>query len=519
MKQAVYRYQAIPSRGEMLLANDSSSFTIPFFEEAQEILAKVHSFPLSSGVSYYPSNASEDPVMELSRTNFHLSEWLFPALVVDENDVPASALLLNRAHPENVLVVSLKDKEVVARCFNGAEISEEDGEAMSVKEFLSTLSLAAPSSSFAPTRQITPANLGYFSPKEDTEECEDDGPVHIEVARPAFEPSSKKGTANLGSSYNTNLPFEDEEENDEPIRINVAKESFSASSGKKPRDLGSFSKEKKKQFMTRREEETGELSQEAISKSYVLPAFEPNIQQKANAPQAAFETPKVPNQRKFGAKKGEKPAEPAQKKEEISFDKPGFEPRSKKKPENVPDLKEAKNQRRYQAKPDFKQEKAEEAKLEPKSPLSKAEEKIYVFCRRRDIPDSSTIFNDPRLTFVARKFAREGKLFFEAALKEINASKTEFIAIEDTKKDSFLQEALVPTSETWDLLALNIEKNWMPYGYLLSHKEDPLLCAVYELDERGVLSLLCLTHNGVSVEDPNLDYQALRSLCFPQEGN
>ena len=141
MKQAIYLYQASLSRGEMLLANDSSSFTLPFFEKVQEILAKVHCIPLSENVSCYPNDVSEDSVMELSRTDFHFSEWLLPALIVDEDDELSTALLINRAHPENVLVISLKNKEIVVRCLNGVEICEEEGEAMSGKEFLSTLSL------------------------------------------------------------------------------------------------------------------------------------------------------------------------------------------------------------------------------------------------------------------------------------------------------------------------------------------------------------------------------------------
>lgn len=502
----------------MLLANDSSSFTIPYFKEAQEILAKVHSFPLSSGVCFYPNNASEDPVMELSRTSFHLSEWLLPALVVNEDDTPLSALLLNRAHPENALVVSLKEKEVVARCLNGVEICEEGGEAMSAKEFLSTLSLTLPSASFSPARQNAPADLGYFAPNEEAEEYEDEEPIHIEVARPSFEPSSKKGVSDLSSPYNASLPLEEEEESDEPIHIRVAKESFSASSCKKPRDLGSFSKDRKKQFGAQREEETEEPSPEAISKSYALPAFEPNVQQKASASQPSFDVPKTPNQRKYGAKKSANAFEPAQKKGEAPLAKPFFEPENKKKPESVPNSKEARNQRSYSAKPEIEFGSEEETKAGAEIAPPKAE-KAYAFRKREDVPDSSTIFNDPCLTFVARKFVREGKLFFLAASKRIDASKTELIAIEDSKKDSFLQKAMNPTEETWDLLALNIEKNWMPYGYLLANKEDPLLCAVYELSEKGDLSLLCLAHNGVSIEDPNLDYEALRSLCFPRKGD
>ncbi len=515
MKQAIYLYQAVPSRGEMLLANDSSSFTLPFFEEAQEILAKVHCFPLSEDASFYPNNMSEDSVMELSRTDFHLSEWLLPALIVDQNDEPSTALLINRAHPESVLVISLKDKEAIVRCLNGVEICEEEGEPMNGKEFLSTLSLATNPTSFSPEKQNRPADLGYYVPNDEAQESDDDGPVYIDIARPAFEPSSKKGTLDLGSSYNVNEPTE-EEESDQPVHIDVVKESFSAGSSKKPRDLGSYSRNRRT-FAPNPEEGKEGPSQEEIVNSLVRPAFEPNVQPKAPASQASFTAPKVPNQRKYGSKGIEKPAELASGKKEQApqapFVKPDFVPNNNKKPENVPDPNKTRNQRPYQA----KNEERPEAKAVAQPSLPPKVEKVYAFCRKKDIHGSSTIFNDPALMFVSRKFAREGERRFGSAPENIDSSKTTFIAIDEKERQSFLEKALAPTLDAWDLLALNVEKNGMPYAYLLSSKDDQLLCAVYEVDENDNLSLAYLTHNGISVEDPSLDYKALRSLCFPSK--
>ena len=512
MKQAIYLYQAALSRGEMLLANDSSSFTLPFFEKAQEILAKVHSFPLSDGVLIYPNNVSEDPVMELSRTSFRLPEWLLPALIVDGNDEPSTALLLNRAHPENVLVVSLKTKEVLIRCLNGVEICEEEGEPMSGKEFLSTLSISLSPSSFAPEKQSMPANLGYYVPSEEAQENEDDTPIHIDIARPAFEPSSKKGTLDLGSSYNFMQPSE-EEESDDPVHIEVAKESFAACSSKKPRDLGSFSKDKKKRTFVTMPQEEEEPSQEAIASSFARPSFEPNVQQKAPAAQASFEKPVVPNQRKYGPKKVELAVQPASKKETLApFVKPGFEPSNNKKPDSLPKSHENGNQRRYEA----KKEEIIKIKAE-ETPSSKKKEQTYVFCKKKDAPGSSTIFNDPLLMFVTGKFTREGKRHFVGATKNIDSSKAEFVGINEEEKPSLLAKALAPSLEAWDFLAMNVDKSYMAYAFLLSSKEDPLLCAVYESDENENLSLACLTHNGISIEDPSLDYEALRALCFPKK--
>ncbi len=512
MKQALYLYQAAPSRGEMLLANDSSSFTLPYFEQAQEILAKVHSFPLSDGVSFYPNNAFEDPVMALSRTSFRLSEWLLPALIVDENDEPSTALLINRSHHENALVVSLKNNEVLVRCLNGVEIREEEGEAMSGKEFLSTLSLNVNPTSFAPTKQSMPADLGYFFPDQERQEVEDEGPIHIEISRPAFEPSSKKATLDLGSSFLASEPSE-EEESDEAIHIEVAKESFSASSSKKPRDLGSFSKDRKKKPSVSTPLEEEEPSQEAIASSFIRPSFEPNVQAKAPTPQAPFEKPATPNQKKYGSKSERKPSEPASEKKtlEPSFVSPSFEPSSNKKPDVL--TKKTRNQRPYQE----KVEDAPKKETEISPALSPKEEQVYVFCRRKDAPASSTIFNDPLLMFVTGKFSREGKKRFSKGEKTIDSSKTSFVSMSDEEKPALLAKALSPNLEAWDFLAMNVDNSYMPYAFLLSNKEDPLLCAIYEEDEKGNLSLACLCHNGVSIEDPALDYEALRALCFPKK--
>ena len=504
MKQAIYLYQATPSRGELLLANDSSSFTLPFFMEAQEILAKVPSLPLSAGISFYPNTLQEDAVMILARTSFRLSEWIFPALIIGSDDSPQSALLINRSHPEHVLVVSLKEKEVIASCLNGAEIREEEGEAMSVKEFLSTLSIASPSDSFSPKKQTKPVDLGSFLDEENVPTSEDDdAPLDIQVSRPSFVPESKKGTRDLGSSFSPTLALEEEEE--APVSIEVQKEGFSAGSGKKPKDLGSFSKDRKKRvFVAPQIEEEEEPDQQAIASSFTLPSFEPNSSKKPSASQ---------NRRKPEASPKPLPKEEKEEEKEIivSYEKPSFEPNVKAKHESsFAPSPSFTNQRRYASKGEVRS--SDEAKDE----TIKEEKPVYVFSPRKDVPSSRTIINDPSLMFVARKFVREGNLAFSKPLKEVDVSRVEFFAIEEEEKKPLLDKAVSASLSSWDLLALNVEPNGMPHSYLLSNKEDPLLCACFELNEEK-FSLTCLSHNGAAIEDPSLDYAALRLLCFPKQ--
>ena len=509
MKQAIYLYQATPSRGELLLANDSSSFTLPFFLEAQEILAKVPSLPLSNDVSFYPNTMQEDAVMILSRASFRLSDWLFPALIIGADDSPSSALLMNRAHPEHALVVSLKDKEATVVCLNGIEIREEDGEPMSGKEFLSTLSLTSPSESFTPKKQSKPVNLGSFlDEREETPAQEDEGPIEIEVVRPSFVPASKKGTRDLGSSYSLSIPAEDDEE-DAPVNIDVKKEGFSASSSKKPRDLGSFSKNRKrKAFAASEPQEEEEPDPQAIASSFSRPSFEPNSQKKSS-----FAQPKPERKAKPLIKEGR--GEEAEEKEtKPAFTKPAFEPNVK--PKQISSFAPSPsfvNQRKYGAKKTQNQDASEQSK-----PETKEEEPIYVFSVRKDLPSSRTIINDPSLMFVARKFVREGNLRFSKGLGEVDSSKIEFYGVKEEEKAPLLAKALSLDISSWDLLLMNVEPNGMPHSYLLSCKEDPLLCAIFQLNDE-TLSLVCLTHNGVSVEDPSLDYSSLRLLCFPQKDN
>ncbi len=505
MKQAIYLYQATPSRGEMLLANDSSSFTLPFFMEAQEILAKVPSLPLSAGISFYPNTLQEDAVMILARTSFHLSEWIFPALIIGSDDSPQSALLINRSHPEHVLVVSLKEKEVIASCLNGAEIREEEGEAMSVKEFLSTLSIASPSESFSPKKQIKPVDLGSFLDEEEAPISEeDDAPLDIHISRPSFVPESKKGTRDLGSSFSPSLAMEEEEE-EAPVSIEVKKDGFSAGSSKKPKDLGSFSKDRKKRvFVSPQTEEEEEADQQAIASSYARPSFEPNSSKKPSAPQ---------NRRKPEVNRKPLTKEETEEEKEVapSYEKPSFEPNVKAKRESpFAPSPSFTNQRRYASKEE------ERPSDEAKGETIKEEEPVYVFSPRKDVPSSRTIINDPSLMFVARKFVREGNLAFSKPLKELDASHVEFFAIKEEEKKPLLDKAISASLSSWDLLALNVEPNGMPHSYLLSNKEDPSLCACFELNE-DKFSLSCLTHNGVAIEDPSLDYAALRLLCFPKQ--
>lgn len=505
MKQAIYLYQAIPSRGEMLLANDSSSFTLPFFEEAQKILAKITSFGFASDASFYPNGAREDGVMAAARANFRLSEWLFPSLIVDSEDSPSSALLVNRSHLEQVLVIDLRTQEVVACCMNGAEIREEGGEAMSVKEFLSTLSLPLSNDSFSPKKQSKPVNLGYLPEPSEEEGGEEDAPLHIEISRPSFEPASKKGTLDLGSSYGLKMSSEEENE-DEPVDIEVKKESFSAGSGKRPKDLGSFSKDKKRRYSLSHSDEE-EPDPSPIASSYVRPSFEPNVRRKVTSSSFSSKSKQDQRQTAFAANKKDPEGEP---RIAPNYSKPPFEPNSKFKPSSGL-ASDVPNQRRYSPTGKAKSPATEERQS------NADEERVCLFTKRGDAPSSRTIINDPSLMFVAKKFVREGNLRFGVAPK-VNASKTEFYAIGEGEKAAFLQKALAPTLATWDLLALNVEPNGMPHSYLLSNKEDQSLCAVYQLNG-DVLSLTRLTHNGISVEDPNLDYASLRLLCFPSQSN
>lgn len=503
MKQAIYLYQAVPSRGEMLLANDSSSFTLPFFQEAQEILAKVRSFPLSSDVSFYPNGAKEDAVMALARTSFKLSEWLLPALVVDADDNLFSALLMNRAHPEQVLALSFKSLEANVCCLNGVEICEEGGEKMSGKEFLSTLSLSQSGASFAPKKQSMPVDLGYLPDDDDNFADDDEAPINIEVSRPSFVPSSKKGTRDLGSSYSVADIADDEED---PVSVNVQKETFSAGSKKKPKDLGSFSKDRKRAFANAPRQDD-EPDQKVIASSFLRPQFEPNSKPKA--------FPQNDSRRRLEQKKPEaiERQSNANAMKTPSFTKPAFEPNVKAKPAfptpNTPSF--TPNQRQYG--PRLMSEPA--GSMANEIP-SKEEEEIFLFSPDKKGVSSRTIINDPSLMFVARKFVREGNLRFASSPKAIDSSATQYVGVKEEEKAGLLKKALSADISSWDLLAMNVESNGMPHTYLLSSKDDPSLCAVYSVEGES-LSLLCLTHNGVSVEDPSLDYASLRLLCFPNK--
>ena len=501
MKKSVYVYKATLSEGEMLLANDSSSFSSPYFLKASEKLTALPSLPYSSDCLFYPDGRQEDEVFSRLRSSFRLGDWLLPALIVNVSDDLESVLLIERAHPERALVYSFSHKSVVVACYDGFLI-EEEGEAMSGKEFLSTLTFASPSPSFSPLRNDKPVNLSSYSlPLEErTGEEEEEGPLHIDVPSPAFEPSSKKGRVNLGgpSSF-----LVEEEDDGEEVNIDVKKDDFAPSSSKKPRNLSSTSTfVKKKTMVNGSGQESVPLSNGAPS--FALPAFE------ANSKKAKRLIVDSPSQKAWDKKKkedrlGEKPVEP-------SFAKPAFEPNSNVKPSQRSLLKEdpyVPNQRKYGARISKKNDDDELIS-------SSRKEEIYVFGAFSSPDYARTIINDPSLMFVARKFQREGQKAFGVAPQGIDSSMTRFVDLPDDKKESFLALALSPTIDAWDLLAMAVENNGMPISYLLSFKEDHLLAAAYEIKAQG-LSLVALSHNGAAIEDPSLDYSSLRSLCFPNE--
>ena len=499
MKQALYRYKAAPSRGEMLLANDSSSFTLPFFEGAQELLSKISSLPFSALVEIYPNGGAEDAAMEYGRAHFRLTDWLLPALILNGADEISTVLLMERIHPEHALIVSMKEKRVAICCLNGVEIQEEDGPAMSGKEFLSTLSLPSAPSSFSPKRQSAPVNLGSYEDSFDEEE--EEAPAHIEIELPSFVPASKKGMVNLGFCAKAK---EEEDEDGEPVQVDVKKETFAPSSGKKPRNLGSIYAPKNRQTAQRSSAEE-EADPERIASSFARPTFEPASKGK---PLPKGPSPLSPKKETPSALPKE---EPDEEKIASSYQKPSFVPNQQSKvPHAQPDFEKplVPNQRKYTA----------EGRKESQNPASHGKGDDLapcVFLYSKGSGQSRIIVNDPSLMFVSKKFVRDGQRAFSPAPSQIDSSETSFVAFSGGEAE-FLPLALSPSLEEWDLLAMGVESNGMPKTYLLANRRDPLLCAVYEAKEDG-LSLLVLTHNGIDVEDPALDYASLRSLCFPSE--
>jgi hypothetical protein len=502
MKKSVYVYKAALSEGEMLLANDSSSFSSPYFLKASEKLTSLSSLPYSSDCLFYPLGRQEDEVFSRLRTSFRLGDWLLPALIVNVSDDLESVILIERAHPERALVYSFGDKSVAVACYDGFLI-EEEGEAMSGKEFLSTLSFASPSPSFSPLRNDKPVNLssGYSLPiDEQISEEDEEGQLHIDVPSPSFEPSSKKGRVNLGASPHFLI---DEEDDDEEVSVDIKKDDFAPSSSKKPRNLSpTLTFVKKKTPVNGSLQESVPSSNDAPS--FVLPAFEANSK-KAKRVIADSPSQKVWDKKKQEDRLGEKPVEP-------SFVKPAFEPNSNARPSQRSLQKEdpyVPNQRKYGARINKKKDDSELISSSPK-------EEIYVFGAFSSPDYARTIINDPSLMFVAKKFQREGQKTFGVAPQGIDSSTTRFFDVPDDKKESLFALALYPTIDAWDLLAMAVENNGMPIAYLLSFKEDHLLTAAYEIKGQG-LFLVALSHNGAAIEDPSLDYPSLRSLCFPSE--
>ena len=500
MKQAYYVYQANLSKGEILLANDSSSFTRPYFESAQLALKGKTSLLPWSHCLYSPSRESEDPVMRSHREAFRISEWILPALIVDLDDRVDSVLLLERAHPEHCVVYSFKENSATVISAGGMEIQEEEGEKMEAKEFLSTLSLPLSQPSFAPVSNSKPINLGYREDEiEDAEEEEDVGPISF--AKPNFEPTSKKGkAANLGFSQKIQ-DEEQEEEGDEDVRIEVQKEVFAPSSSKKPKNLGSSffrpkprlqveedepeevaidisakkedfapasSKkprnldEPKPAYIKRplpekervNEQEEGERQEEAIAASYQKPAFEPNPQRKAPFAQSPFQKPERPNQRQY-AKEAEAPQSD---KEEKKIDSPS----------------------------------------------------LPVFRPSLHLEKSKTVINDPALQFAHRVFEGRWRRMLSAFSRVEITPESVFVGA--SKDDPSLSSF---DASKFDILACNVDGDNEPYDYLLSEKGNREKCMAVRKEEKSLV-LLCLSSVGMQINDPALDFASLLKLCFPK---
>lgn len=496
MKQAYYLYEANLSKGEMLLANDSSSFTRPFFESAQVGLKAFSNLSLSSSCLFFPSREGEDETMKAKRKDFRVGDWMLLALILDSSDEVSSVLVLERSNHDHCLVFSFSEGQVVVCSCQGMEIREEMEEKMTAKEFLSTLAVPSAPQTFAPTQKGKPTNLGYAKEEiNEPEENDGDQPLNISFDRPAFVPNSKKGKAvNLGSS--ARLMQEDDDEEEGPLNIDVQRQAFTPSNGKKPRNLnvyvdkrpqkaiqkpvdngendvdlkievvkegfvaGSGKKPKNLNAYTSRKQQPKpaaplieEPDPEKIASSYKKPDFSPNAQLKHTSAQASFEKPASPNRRAFS--------------------------------------------------------RGEEEKESAKEVQTKTAAPTYYFSCVGAHKLARTVINDPSLFYVHKVFdGRWRRILTENPNIFIDVS---LVLLGKAKKPS---GNFTINADDYDILAVNVDEDNEPFAYLISQKANSSLSMALQRKQEG-FALLCLSDEGIETLDPRLDYASLREMCFP----
>ncbi len=494
MKQAYYLYEANLSKGEMLLANDSSSFTRPFFESAQVGLKAFSNLSLSSSCLFFPSREGEDETMRAKRSDFRVADWMLLALVVDSSDEVASVLILERSNLDHCLVFSFNEGQVVVVSCQGMEIREEMEEKMTAKEFLSTLVVPSPVQSFSPTQKGKPTNLGYAPEKVLAVEEEDDEPLHIAFERPAFVPNSKKGkAANLGTSSR----LIEEEEDDEPINIDVERQAFTPSSGKKPRNLNVYIDRRPQKPIKKEDVDDDEAVNIEISKEGFVAG---NSKKPKNL--NVYKTRKVQ-----AAPKAISVEEPDPAKIASSYKKPDFSPNVQIK--SVPhqasfEKPSSPNQRSY-SQSDAAEASSNQMEERVSSP------KYYFSCEGAHRL-SRTAINDPSLFYVHKVFdGRWKRILTENPKVTVDDSAIVFGKVK--KPDGHF----VLDMEKYDILAANVDESNEPFAYLLSRKENPSIAMALLRKEAG-FALLCLSDTGIEILDPRLDYDSLRRMCFPDKG-
>lgn len=315
-KPSWFVYRASESRGEILLANDRSEFTLPYFQSAESKLKNLQTLSYAPSFEVNPAGSHPDGVYETMRIRFSYAEWLLPALILGAEDEFVSFLLISRAHPEYGMVVDGSKFQIRVCLLRYCYVDEGEGDQSEIRSFLATLP-AAPKATFSPVRKGV-TNLGYAPVQEnnDEEEGEDDSPIEIE--RPAFQASSKGKVKDLGEASSLAYDDEEEEENDDTSpSISVSRPAFQASSKGKVRNLGSANRPAKAQ-----EEENAEDHQPEPGEIYVSrPAFAPSNQGK------------IPQ---LGNTRASQPAVPEEEKEveepdpgSIAVSRPAFVPNSK----------------------------------------------------------------------------------------------------------------------------------------------------------------------------------------------
>ncbi len=493
MKQAYYLYEANLSKGEMLLANDSSSFTRPFFESAQVGLKAFSNLTLSSSCLFFPSREGEDETMKAKRSDFRIADWMLLALVLDGNDEISSVLILERSNHDHCLVFSFSEGQVVVCSCQGIEIREEMEEKMTAKEFLSTLSVPSSPQSFAPTSKGKPTNLGYAAEKTAEIDEEDDAPINIAFERPAFVPNAKKGKAvNLGSSPRL---MDEEEEDDAPLNIDIQKQAFTPSNGKKPRNLNVYVDKRPQKAVQIQSEDDEPLNIEVKKDAFSAGSGKKPRNLNAQRPYKKIDMPK----------KVASEEEPDLEKITSSYQKPSFSPNAQLK--HVPSQSSFEkpttpNQRSYaQAKDE--EETASEAKKSVFVPT-------YLFSCQGASKLSRTVINDPSLFYVHKVF--DGR--WRRILKEHSAVALadSIVVLGNCVKPS---SSLAFNSDDFDILAANVNEDNEPFAYLLANKKEPMVAMAIERKEDAFV-LLCLSDQGIEVLDPRLDYTSLRSMCFPK---